>query len=608
MAATLTNFASSETRLKYREPFITEGLNAKIAVALPPGTYRGFRLAATGSGTPRSLQIVADTTSNDNVAIFQTATGYSVSLTKSGNFTVDLSSASFNNTTVIIAIYANYTLGAVTTAALKAYTLAEYNAAPEQDQLVVLGSVVTTGSGVAISAGNITYARRTEAWEAIAPQQVPYTNVVRNGGFETILGATPGTYEIPFWRANLLTTASTWAANDTDPSEGEQCIQYDFVDVAPQASLVCPIGAPTIPGRVLKYSFDVKALKSLAGGTFQLLVAWADHDDLSTQSQVSIPMGSIDGSYRNIAGAIVAPSDARFLSSVSFVLDSADFGTAGAALRLDNVRAWLENASTLNEDINAAGWALQRTNALVLTTIGTVASPGAVLEFNSGTLGISSTAGAATAVAVTGTLAVTGTVTSGGTLAASGDLTVGDDAVITGDLTVGGQVLGTLAVAGDATIGDDIAVTGDITVTGTIYRSYPPRHLHPSIFQASPGDWTYSTAAGGEYFTGVGDSGGELQADIGLGVGDRITLLQFLVDRGIAPATMTLKLTRVNFGGTPTTVFTSTLATGSGKQLIDIVLGAPHVIQNNHFYYASVESSDEGAFFYGAVMFAERAP
>lgn len=49
MPTLLDTFTDSELKMRYREPFLTEGLNAKLAVNTPRGTYRGFTIGTNGS-------------------------------------------------------------------------------------------------------------------------------------------------------------------------------------------------------------------------------------------------------------------------------------------------------------------------------------------------------------------------------------------------------------------------------------------------------------------------------------------------------------------------------------------------------------------------------
>src|SRR5688572_569186 len=123
MAGTLLNFAQAEISVKYREPFISEGLNLKSLGAIPHGVKRGFILNAPGAGN-RILEILADADTADSAAVVETSTGHSIHILRPSDFSIDMTSLS--GQTLVIAIYASYALGAITTATIRHYTVSEY--------------------------------------------------------------------------------------------------------------------------------------------------------------------------------------------------------------------------------------------------------------------------------------------------------------------------------------------------------------------------------------------------------------------------------------------------------------------------------------------------
>src|SRR4030067_453836 len=111
MASSLLTFAPDEVTVRYKEPYITRGLNAKSVGNTAAGIYRGFRLALNGASL--TVTIEADATTQDHVAVYETDTGFSLTLRKAGgDFSVNLST--FANappaTTVVLALYASYTV------------------------------------------------------------------------------------------------------------------------------------------------------------------------------------------------------------------------------------------------------------------------------------------------------------------------------------------------------------------------------------------------------------------------------------------------------------------------------------------------------------------
>ena len=99
MPTTLSTFAASEMVMKYQEPYVTQGLNQKMAFINPPGIFRGFRIGV--SGTAMQVNIQADPAELDHVAHYIDAAGYAVTIRRStGDFAVDLSAEQGNGTVV----------------------------------------------------------------------------------------------------------------------------------------------------------------------------------------------------------------------------------------------------------------------------------------------------------------------------------------------------------------------------------------------------------------------------------------------------------------------------------------------------------------------------
>ena len=132
MPSTLASFSDSEIRMRYREPFLTEGLDLKLAVNTPPGVYRGFRLATHASAM--TVSVVGDAAFSDHAAVYQAKTGHSLTIRRTGGtFALDLTA--FASKTVIITIFCTYALGAATVGELRVYELSptdEFTGAAER--------------------------------------------------------------------------------------------------------------------------------------------------------------------------------------------------------------------------------------------------------------------------------------------------------------------------------------------------------------------------------------------------------------------------------------------------------------------------------------------
>ena len=149
-------FADAEIKMRWREPYVTEGPNKKLAGVVPRGIYRGFSLGFHGSNM--LVRVSVDPDKGDHVAVYETDTGmttrYSmrVELT-GGDFTLDLTP--WPSQLVYIAIYAEYSTLGTTAASLRVYTEAEYAGAAEKDELVILGTVQVPALGNPVPATSL---------------------------------------------------------------------------------------------------------------------------------------------------------------------------------------------------------------------------------------------------------------------------------------------------------------------------------------------------------------------------------------------------------------------------------------------------------------------
>ena len=55
---TALTFAANEAKIRWREPYVSEGLNRKFAGVIPRGIYRGFGIQPSGAAL--SIDILAD--------------------------------------------------------------------------------------------------------------------------------------------------------------------------------------------------------------------------------------------------------------------------------------------------------------------------------------------------------------------------------------------------------------------------------------------------------------------------------------------------------------------------------------------------------------------
>lgn len=351
MPTTLTSFADSEIRMRYREPFLTEGLDLKLAVNTPPGIYRGFRLSTEASAL--TISVVSDAVFSDHSAVYQSATGHSLSIRRVGGlFTLDLSA--YASKTVVIAIYCTYVLGSPTVGDLRAYELAptdEFTLAAERPELVVLGTVVVPGAGL-IPAANITHARRVSAWGTVAPEATPWQPVIKNGGFEYADNGQSYRHAIADWEV-ITSTNGTWRAYDSGfgPYSGGKSLQLTLTSSPVTALLTQRLGFACPEGRLVRVSTWVRAIIApTLSANVNVVFNWADTTGVPFAS-TSVPLvavGGTDAGYRNVDSIVAAPATTAFLHSVDIFANAQTYGATGIALLVDDFQVFVESGGPID--------------------------------------------------------------------------------------------------------------------------------------------------------------------------------------------------------------------------------------------------------------------
>ncbi len=350
MPTTLNSFIASEFRMGFREKFVTEGLNQKMAVAMPPGVYRGFRLGTTA--TVNAVAINADLESLDSVALFETSTGFSLTVTRAGNFEVDLSSFVDvgNPVEVVIALLGTYVVGNVTTAVIKGYELDpidDFTGDPDVDELIVLGTVtIPTNSASAIPSANITSDKRVMAWRNTAPEATSWQPVIKNSHFEYGRDEDGGgfpQFASIFWESSNNTVP--WIrANFGDAPSGNFTAGL-LLDTGPYTeTLTQRVGAQILEGQRMLIEFQKKVLLDATGGTGQLNIYFKDSIgvELATES-VAFDIDAIDASFVKVVSVLEAPADAAVLDRVEFDMDSVTYTSGkGTGITLGSAQLWIE--------------------------------------------------------------------------------------------------------------------------------------------------------------------------------------------------------------------------------------------------------------------------
>ena len=327
---------TGEVKVRWKETFLTEGLNSKFAGIVPRGIHRGFRLAT--SATNLTVTVTADTLGGDHVAQYLTTAGQALTLRRvGGNFSLLLAASS----TLVIALYATYSTYATTTAEVRSYTLAEFNALSlsARTELVVLGTVTTPGSGV-IPAASITHDRRVNAWAERGPEASDWQPLLMDSTFDlSELGAIS-----PAWFASAGANA-TWATINTDPA-GERALQYTSgsASTLSNIALAQALHTPVEAGQDLYCRVSVKNLQS-GTGTVTLKPLFTDSagagvTEYDVMTIISAASG-VDSSYVTYEKVFRVPVGAVNLQRMSLAGSMTYAGSFTPSILIKDLQVWL---------------------------------------------------------------------------------------------------------------------------------------------------------------------------------------------------------------------------------------------------------------------------
>ena len=371
MSTLLATFADSEVKVRFKEPFLTEGINRTGAAVMAPGIYRGFKLIA--NVTNNLLTVEDDPTIGDHVLVFETDDGYSIHIRKTSDFTIDFTGLSVS-TEYIIAVYAVYGLNVTTAAYIRAYTQAEYDVAPEKEQLVILGTGTTPGSmpGLITPSAN----KRTSAWYEIAPENREGKQLIDNGGFELAdVGAITfgGDAEpVPGWDTQKgYANNVTMSIDQTAPLSGANELKMLLSGSATQ-SLQLQYGSvfSVYSGQVVRASVWIRgdSITSISDDRVGLDITFWDQDlNFVSGGFTASNVGPISGTfaYTELTKSKEVPATAAYMhAALIFYENNSTTGT----IWFDDASVWLGENRTALDDVATAdlGEASTRTFSLDL--------------------------------------------------------------------------------------------------------------------------------------------------------------------------------------------------------------------------------------------------
>lgn len=333
MTTNLLTFADADVTLRWREPYITAGLNKHDSVLLPAGIYRGFRLEGTVNNA--EIRIAPDASTNDHVAFYRTQTDYGLRVRRTNAILLDLTAYAGQNG-IVVALYATYAIGTTTAVYLRAYTLAEYTSAPEATELVVLG-VVDVPSSAPIT--SIAYTYRTSAGLQTAPGMSAPIALLRNGGFEAGLAESTDRFAAIFWEKAVTVGTGSWRLSLSAASVGQKGLVIAVSSGSLTGSCVQQVNCPVRAGNILRLSIRYRVVIPSTSGALTAVYTFLDAaGNVGSSTTVTIPTGSsTGGSFVTLQRSLTAPTGVTHLRDFTLQMTSLGFGSTGDAIFIDEV-------------------------------------------------------------------------------------------------------------------------------------------------------------------------------------------------------------------------------------------------------------------------------
>jgi hypothetical protein len=337
--------------MKWKEQYVSEGLNRKVAPTQPAGIYQGLRMIEN-IGSPRQVELSPDPDTGYHMAVYQSTTGYSLTYWDLAGTAIilDLSDGDLDSTDVVIGIEMDYTIGVDTVAEWKAFPVADWNALPlaRKNEIIVLGTVAVPAPSTNITTAMISFERTTMAWRNISKGAIAWSQLLRNGDFEQASSDNA-------WYWAMATQAGsgtgTVLTTTTDPSRNNRALTLATLttgSVTYQADQ--NIGVPVTPGQLGMIRFQKKNLITSDAGTLNLSLLFADDIGMVAGGfATTIDTSVIDGSYEEVLSLFEVPAGSYTLVSIS-LFGTMTYSTAPVdVLYIDDIGVWIETEGERND-------------------------------------------------------------------------------------------------------------------------------------------------------------------------------------------------------------------------------------------------------------------
>ena len=502
-------------KMKWRELYVSEGLNRKVVPSQPPGIYQGLRIVEN-TGATRQVELAPDADTGYHTAVYQSTTGYSMTYWSPGGVSIilDLSDANLNSQETIIGLEMDYTIGVDTEAYWMAFPIADWNALPSarRNEIIVLGTVQVPAGASNIVTADISYNRATYAWRGLSRGNIPWSPVLRNGGFEQ--GA-DGSTDAWYWDVTETAGTGTGTAQVTASTthSGLHALRFSSVTSGSMTLNVRQnVHIPVVAGQLLMIRFYKKVTTTSTPGPSVDLYFGSEDGSTGTITQIPIDVSATDGSYVESLTIIEVPANTSSLKWVEIDVATTYASAPATGLHIDDVQVWVETQGDNNDLQHNVSGDLEVSGRLGLhdpDDIYGVSSALVTFSEPTNTVSVDDKDSSGTVV-----LDVNGNV-----LAASVDAV--DITVTTGDLTLdaGDQII---------TAGDQIITAGNLVLTaGEVKHGTKVLNIHAASMQgigtatSFPGEEAYY---GSNQWSAVATQNFTVQCPVSsfLSVGDRL--------------------------------------------------------------------------------------
>lgn len=309
---TISSITNTQVKMRWKEPYVSDGLNTKFTGLIPRGIVRGGRMESAGSGN--QVVIKGDPYSGDIVVAYEDGNGRMMTVNLgTGDVVLDLASLAADE--YYIAMYVNYTTGSDTEAEWRAYTQAQLDVAAEKDEVVIFGWVDRDGT-TPIPDDQVDAKQRTSAWMFQPTGQLRPVPVVRNGGFES---------NFAFWSSS---DSAYITIDETEQHSGARSCKFSLGDntlLLNQSGILNAVNPiPVVPGDYVRVRGWVKADSVPAAATDYMVVILQWDKDLAlattaTAMVVYFETGTYDWKLFEVIFQV--DGDARFIDGVQFKID-----------------------------------------------------------------------------------------------------------------------------------------------------------------------------------------------------------------------------------------------------------------------------------------------